>query len=118
VLGRQHVRVIVPRVYTAARRLLPAPGVLLRREIAKDAELLVLRHESAVLRRQIAGPVRYQPEDLHVSRSPEAGDRVVHARVTPTTTGDHRRHFDSGDGRLRFTDGGAERLRPAQQAGR
>ncbi|WP_035804838.1 integrase core domain-containing protein [Kitasatospora mediocidica] len=54
---------IVSLLYKVTRQLLSAPGVLLRRDTAKDAELLVLRHENAVLRRQIAGPVRYEPTD-------------------------------------------------------
>jgi putative transposase len=52
--------VIFPLVYLAVRRLLGGLMVLARREASKDAELLVLRRENAVLRRQISR-VRYQP---------------------------------------------------------
>ena len=48
--------------YLLVRCLLGGLMVLARREVSKDAELLVLRHENAVLRRQI-GRVRYQPGD-------------------------------------------------------
>ena len=41
-----------------ARRLLGCLVVLARREVSKDAELLILRPENAVLRRQIVR-VRY-----------------------------------------------------------
>ena len=49
-------------VYLLARSLLGCLMVLGRREVSKDAELLVLRHENAVLRRQ-TNQVRYQPAD-------------------------------------------------------
>ena len=49
-------------VYLAVRRLLGCLMVLARREVSKDAELLVVLYENAVLRRQI-GRVRYQPGD-------------------------------------------------------
>jgi putative transposase len=54
--------VIFSVVYLLVRRLLGCLMVLARREVSKDAELLVLRHENAVLRRQ-TGWVRYQPGD-------------------------------------------------------
>ena len=49
-------------VYLLVRRLLGCLMVLARDQVSKDAELLVLRHQNAVLRRQI-GRVRYQPAD-------------------------------------------------------
>ncbi|WP_332871955.1 hypothetical protein [Streptomyces triticisoli] len=61
--GWGHVRVIVSLLYRMVRRLLSVPAVLLRRDTAKDAALLVLRHENAVLRRQVAAPVRYESAD-------------------------------------------------------
>jgi hypothetical protein len=54
--------VLLSLLYLIVRCLLGVPAVLLRRDLSKDAELLVLRHENAVLHRQIAR-VRYTPAD-------------------------------------------------------
>ena len=51
---------ILSVVYLLARCLLDGLMALARREASKDAELLVLRRENAILRRQISR-VRYQP---------------------------------------------------------
>jgi putative transposase len=70
------------------RNLITVPAAVLRSRVAKDAEVLALRHENAVLRRQIAR-VRYEPVDriwlAVLSRLiPRARWRQVFA-VTPTT---------------------------------
>jgi hypothetical protein len=49
-------------LYRLVRSLLGLTAVLVRGDLSKDAELLVLRHENAVLRRRISR-VRYRPAD-------------------------------------------------------
>jgi transposase InsO family protein len=61
-LGWDHRGVIISVVYLLLRCLLGCLTVLARDEVTKNVELLVLRHENAVLRRQISR-VRYQPGD-------------------------------------------------------
>jgi putative transposase len=48
--------------YLIVRSVLGLLVVLFRRDLSKDAELLVLRHENAVLRRHV-GRVQYAPVD-------------------------------------------------------
>jgi transposase len=54
--------VLLSLLYQVVRALLSALSVLCRGEVSKDAELLVLRHENAVLRREITR-VRYTAAD-------------------------------------------------------
>ena len=50
-------------VYMLTCRVLGLAVLVLREDGAKEAELLVLRHENAALRRH-AGRIRYEPADL------------------------------------------------------
>jgi len=55
-------RVLLKIVYMLVRRILGLAVLASRTDLAKDAELLVLRYENSVLRRQ-AGRERYDPAD-------------------------------------------------------
>jgi hypothetical protein len=55
-------RVLLQIVDLLVRQIPGLVALLIRRDMAKDAELLGLRHENAVLRRP-AGKVRYEPAD-------------------------------------------------------
>ena len=57
-----HGMLLLSILYQLVRCLLDLTAVLMRRDLSKDAELLVLRHENTVLRRQVAR-VRYTPVD-------------------------------------------------------
>jgi putative transposase len=55
-------RVLIKIVYLLTCRVLGLAVLVFRGDLAKDAELLVLRHENAVLRRRV-GRVRYESAD-------------------------------------------------------
>ncbi|WP_167504677.1 integrase core domain-containing protein [Streptomyces malaysiensis] len=79
---------IVSLLYQVTRRLLAVPTVLLRRDTSKEAELLVLRHENALLRRQLQGRVRYGPADrLWFASLSSLIPRRRWAKVFPITPG-------------------------------
>ncbi|WP_406416670.1 hypothetical protein [Streptomyces sp. NBC_00842] len=79
---------IVSLLYKVACKLLSVPGALLRNNTSKAAEVLVLRHENEVLRRQIAGPFRYESADrLWLAALSSLIPRHRWRRVFPVTPG-------------------------------
>ena len=78
-------RVPITIVYLLVRRVLSLAVLLSRRDLDKDAELLALRHENAVLRRH-AGRIRYEPTDrIWFAALPQLIPRVRWAQVFPVT---------------------------------
>ena len=71
-------------VYLLTCRVLGVAALVFRGDRAKTAELLVLRHENAMLRRQVSR-VRYHPADLCVPRISSAAltSRVAFSLVRP-----------------------------------
>ena len=55
-------RVLLKIVYLLSCRVLGLAVLMFRGDRAKDAELLVFRHQNAVLRRHV-GRMRYKPTD-------------------------------------------------------
>jgi hypothetical protein len=61
--GWDHLGMLLSIVYRLLRCLLSLLAVLVRSDLSKDAELLVLRHENQVLRRQLSGRLRWNHTD-------------------------------------------------------
>jgi putative transposase len=100
-------RVPLTIVYLLVRRVLSLAVLLSRRDLDKDAELLALRHENAVLRRY-AGRIRYEPADrIWFAALAQLIPRVRWAHVFPLTPATllawHRnlvaRKYDTSGGR-------------------
>jgi putative transposase len=81
-------RVLLKIMYLLTCRVLSLAVLVFRGDLAKDAKLLVLRHENAVLRRH-AGRVRYEPADrawfAALARLVPRGRRAEVFSVTPAT---------------------------------
>jgi putative transposase len=100
-------RVPITIVYLLVRRVLSLAVLLSRRDLDKDAELLALRHENAVLRRH-AERIRYEPADrIWFAALAQLIPRVRWAQVFPVTPATllawHRklaaRKYDTSGGR-------------------
>src|SRR6185312_4766954 len=82
-------------LYRFVRCLLGLTTVLMRRDLSKDAELLVLRHENTVLRRQVAR-VRYRAWLAALSRLVPRRRWAAIFPVTPATILAWHRRLVSG----------------------
>jgi putative transposase len=114
--GWGHAEVSLSLVYRSIRSLLGLLAVIARSDLSKDVELLVLRQENQVLRRQVHGRPRWDQADrLWLT----ALSRLVHRRrwvevfpVTPATI--LRWHRDPVARKWTYTD----RRRPGRPSTR
>jgi putative transposase len=97
--------VLLKIVYLLVCRILGLAVLTVRRDQSKEAELLVLRHENAVLRRH-AGRIRYGPADrVWLAALARLIPRRRWAGIFPTTPATllawHRRQYDTSKRRTR-----------------
>ncbi len=84
--GWDHLGVLVSLAYRLVRCLFGLLAVLVGSDLSKDAELLVLRHENQVLRRQLAGRLRWDHADrLWLAALSRLVSRRRWAEVFPVT---------------------------------
>ena len=97
-------------VYLLVRRILCLAVLISRSDLSKDAELLVLRHENAVLRRHV-GRVRYGPADrLWLAALARLIPRRRWAAIFPITPGAAGLAPQAGRGQIRHEQ--AAHVRP------
>lgn len=89
-----HVMLLLSILYQLVRCLFGLTAVLVRRDLSKDAELLVLRHENTVLRRPATTgrthppPTPHQPLHPHPRGHPHR--RLLHQDLQPNACPTHR----------------------------
>ena len=74
--GWDYLKVLLLLAYRLVRGLFGPLAALARSDLSKDAELLVLRHENQVLRRQLGGSLRDHADRLWLA----ALSRLVNRR--------------------------------------